>query len=179
MRQEQLVEALEMGGGYLRLKGRVYAMLGDLELEPEDSKHGVRISSCPLMDEDGREDRVDLAMAIVESNRTTPPQLVLREGQIADYPIKGSGRFLCLEPNGNLWMIPFNENDPNQRNFRVVYSKGIYQCWVAGPEGLGFLELCTPPYQEGDLKNLNFELDDIPELFKDTYSLLTNHQKQI
>lgn len=135
--------------------------------EPTDPAFGFQVEAYQLDDETR-----DGALAEVLPNSFTPPQKVLRDGTITDFPFKGSGKLLILSDEGRLSEIYFNEKDPENSNFKITYSKGSYICWKAGEEGLEFMEVCEPPYKQGDLQNLDMEKDDVPETFKDAFKTL-------
>lgn len=152
---------------------------GDLERkvissskEPTDSNYGFQVEAYQLDDETR-----DGALATVLPNSFTPPQKVLRDGTVTDYPFKGSGKLLILSDENRLSEIYFDENDPEHSNFKIIYEKGSYICWKAGEEGLEFMEVCSPPYKEGDLQNLNMEKDDVPVAFKEAFKMLTEPEK--
>lgn len=169
MRQEVGETRMSESGDQLVLDGKGYRISFEIR-EPSEPGYGYTVDTYKFRDDDSR----DLAKATVAPHSTTPPQVVLTDGLIADYPIKGRGIFICFTPMGVLEIINFNSAEPSQRNFKVTYSRGFYQCWKAGAEGLEFLEVCSPPYKTGDFKNLDFKNDYVPRNFKTVYQALAN-----
>lgn len=140
--------------------------------EPTDTKYLYRVDVFSV---DGDETR-DFARVEVVEGGATPPQLVLREGEIIDCPVSGEGTFLILRPGGELEKYDFDDRNPQDRNNNIHYGKGSYIAWVAGERGLVFVEVCCPPYKQGDLKNLDVTNSDTPEAFRVGYQQLVERE---
>ncbi len=117
-------------------------------------------------------ERQDLALTWIEPGKFTPPQYVKRDGSITDYAIEGSGRFVCVRPNGEMEVSDYTGGE----GASVSYGKGSFIFWQAGAAGFRLAEVCNPPYKLGDLENLKLDGSDsvqIPEEFMKMYNDLT------
>jgi hypothetical protein len=155
-------------GQFLELKGKLYR-IGPLSNEPTAPGYGgYRVQVARFVREELR-DRMDFARAIVYPGCTTPPQLVVREGRISDFPVSGTGWFVICRPDKGLEVCKYDENDPRQYNLEIRYGAGCYQFWEAHTT-LTLFEICYDPiYQPGDLKNLNMETDEMPDEFRKAF----------
>ncbi|MDO8618720.1 MAG: hypothetical protein Q7R49_02110 [Candidatus Daviesbacteria bacterium] len=162
MRQEFLNSETVFREEYLDLDGQTY-QIKSTGFEPTDPKYGFSVENFRFIGDNSR----DLAKATVFPRRCTPPQLVERAGDVIDIPFRGSGRFIYLVPGEtNAREIKFHAVSVALRNFKVTYRRGLYQCWIAGANGLEFAEICEPSYEKGDMTNLDLEKDSVPEAFK-------------
>lgn len=148
----------------LELEGRLYQVKSN-GIEPPYEGYTVSVETYQFKGDDTK----DAAQATVLPNTATPPQLVLREGSIIDYPFEGSGKFFCLSPDGDLQTFIYDDSYPLLSSLKITYNKGHYQFWQAGERGLKFMEICIPPYQVGDLINLDIHSPDVPEVFRKIY----------
>ena len=157
---------------HIELEGVVYPVLYNGFETPEPG-YGYTVETYTF-EGDGTK---DAAKATIEANRNTPPQRVLREGAIIDHPMKGNGFLLILWPGGQLEQIAYDDTNPEQFNSQVKYARGAYQSWFAGDRGLQFVEVCEPPFQQGDLENLDVVNDEsIPASFRETYLRLVDRR---
>lgn len=148
---------------YLELNGQRYKITSQGE-EPTEPGYGFKVETFKFEDDPTR----DLALATIEPGAYTPPQLVLRKGLITDIPFFGNGRFHYYKADGSEFIhtaIGFDEVNSEEKDFSLTYGRGSYIWWRAGNKGLQLLEICKPPFKEGDLKNLNLETDNIPAPF--------------
>ncbi len=163
-----IIGRTNLDGKFLELEGQLYE-IDPLVDETTEPGYGYRVQTARFVGE--RRDRMDVAKATVYPNSTTPPQFVKRTGRISDYPMRGEGEFVIWRPGIGLERIPYNGRDSSQYNLRIDYAAGCYQFWRAGNGQLTFIEICEPPYQEGDLKNLKIT-DDMPEEFRQEHRSL-------
>lgn len=143
-------------------------LIGD---EPTEQGFGYAVKTYRFKEDETK----DVAEIIIHSNAYIPPELIQR-GPITDYPIRGSGTFIILWPDGRLEKMEFDEKNPNQGNPKITYSDGSYIAWRAGAEGLGIIEVCSPPVKnpEVEFKVLDIESSEMPEEFRAAYKDLVS-----
>lgn len=140
--------------------------------EPTEPGFGYHVDVYSFVDPALAESQ-DLALTVIEAGKSTPPQYVKRDGEITDYPLGGSGTFVCIRPDGTTEVTVFEEGS---KETKVRYGKGCFIFWVAGEHGFKLAEVCSPPYKLGDLENLKMDGSDsvpIPESFTEHYKKLT------
>lgn len=117
---------------------------------------------------------LDAAHAKVAPGCFTPPQLVVADTTILDFPIAGQGTFVCLRPNGDIEACCYDSNNPEHDNFTQIYGKGCYIFWKStGDTPLEFIELCNPVYTEGTLKNLDMNDTSVPSKFRKAFEAIS------
>ncbi|MBI2103892.1 hypothetical protein HYT59_02715 [Candidatus Woesebacteria bacterium] len=140
--------------------------------EPTATGYDYQVETFKIKGELG--DVLDAALVTIGPAGWTPPQRVDREGLILDFPMKGDGYFVCMYPHGTLWIKNFNDRNSDQNNRAFFYRKGCFIFWKAGPRGLTFVEVCSPPYKLGDLKNLDINSSEVPIKFKGIYKKMVD-----
>ncbi len=164
----QVIGRTRLQNGILELEGQLYNVTS-LGFEEMASGYDITVESFQII---GYEQKMDVARAKISPKSSTPPQYVKREGTIKDYPISGSGTLLCLCPDGTLRKVSYDDGNENQYNLKEEYGRGCYVSWIAGNKGLVFAEICEPPYQKGDLIDLDINSLVVPGLFRQAYKSL-------
>lgn len=153
---------------WFELNGRLHH-IADISVEPTEPGFDYQVKVLSI-DSVSWPSNCDVAFTMLAPNRWTPPQFVKRSGVITDYFLGGSGIFVILYPNN--YMDAVDMSDDRVTATQVSYDKGCFICWYAGPRGLMFAEVCSPPYRMGDLLNLRMDGTDpvdVPTKFKAAY----------
>ncbi len=132
--------------------------------EPTNPKYGFEVFSRKFIQPEYQ--NADFALAKIEAGSSCPPQLVLREGEIIDYPISGNAILISVEPGSRQTVFTeFNSEVRGMSRFKLQYGKGTYICWKAISD-FELVEICqNPPYKEGDLMDLDLCSFGVPKSF--------------
>lgn len=91
--------------------------------------------------------------------------------------LKGSATWVGVTPEGEVVSHEFDARG-DKDNDVMVYGQGWTGSWIAGPEGVEFVEICIPPFEEDGTVEIaqpgDKEVDGvaIPLLFRAMYQLL-------
>lgn len=111
---------------------------------------------------------MDAAYIRVNPGATTPIQIFDNSTIFVESITSGSGTWIGLSPEGELVSLEFDSN--NDYPGLVLYGEGWIGSWIAGPDGLELIELCVPPYQEGnDIENVPVTHEPLPIAFQALY----------
>lgn len=119
---------------------------------------------------------MDAAFIQGEPNCSTPIQHWTGPRVFVEKIMKGSATWLGVSPDGEVAIYEFNAEKEN--NGVIVYGQGWTGSWIAGVEGVEFVEICIPAFEDdGTIKVANPEDEEvagvgIPLLFRALYHSL-------
>ena len=103
---------------------------------------GVYCDNYEIIGDSGQ----DLAMIHVCPNTKTPWQLVKYGERTIEVFVHGNGKLIVEDVNGTVYEHYFTESRTGDY---ILVSVGEKMQWIAGNEGLHFVEICRPPYKDG------------------------------
>jgi hypothetical protein len=93
----------------------------------------------------------DLAAIHVHPNAKTPRQLIKCGESTIEVFMSGNGSLIVEDVSGIINEHHFTES---QSGNYVQVAIGEKMQWIAGNEGLHFVEICKPPYKDGRFENI-------------------------
>lgn len=120
---------------------------------------------------------MDAAFIHGESNCSTPIQHWSGPRVFIEKIMKGSATWVGVTPEGEVQTYEFDEKKGND-NGVIVYGEGWIGSWIAGTEGVEFVEVCIPAFEDdGTIKVVQPEDEEvagtaIPILFRALYHSL-------
>jgi len=122
--------------------------------------------------------QMDAAYIQVKPGKSTPIQHWSGSRLYMESIVEGSAAWIAANPEGKVVEIEFDAQSDNPG--LILYGAGWTGSWVAGPEGVKFVEICIPPFEDDGTVLVAEPGDkqigevDIPLLFTALYYRLTN-----
>lgn len=141
LRQEQL-EVLTLNS--IQIGGEVYAV-HDTGVD-ETPAPGIHVDVIAFDDPELAK-IMDAAFIQGEPNHSTPIQHWTGPRVFIEKIMKGSAVWLGVTPEGESVAYIFDAAK-GKDNGVIVYGKGWIGSWIAGPEGVEFVEVCIPAFEK-------------------------------
>jgi len=93
----------------------------------------------------------DLAMIHVYPNAKTPRQLIKSGESTVEVFMYGNGKLIVEDVCGVVHEHYFTECQSGES---VLVTVGEKMQWIAGDDGLHFVEICKPPYKDGRFETI-------------------------